>query len=96
MSIGTVKFNSDWLAYIRHARTWNGIQPYTPSGVSREPGYGSDCPGFALNVLREMGYAMPYPESDVIGVWSKMPSYVTQSTWSSLKQSNLLFWKTST
>jgi len=61
-----------WRAYIRQARTWDGITPYTWGGVSRQQGRGSDCSGFVITCLREFGsnYDFPYLRADVYSLYN--------------------------
>lgn len=47
-----------WRAYIRQARTWDGITPYAWGGVSRQQGKGSDCSGYLNYMLK--------------GVWNRL------------------------
>lgn len=82
-----------WRAYIRQARTWNGLTPYTAGGVSREPGKGVDCTGFVITALREMGYSLPQPQCDVYGIYNLWTStYRTITSYANIKQGDLFAW----
>lgn len=104
-SVVAATSTSGWLAYIRHCRSWAGLTPYTDSGVSRDPGKGTDCTGFLITALRESGsdYDFPYPQCDVPGLYNVVSdtdhpvgrALTTQRGHLStitLKQSNLFCW----
>jgi hypothetical protein len=65
------QWNSNWLAYIRQARTWLETYPYVAYGantVSRDNGKGTNCTGFVSTVFREMGYNLYYGNFPADGI----------------------------
>jgi len=90
------QWNSNYIAYIRQARTWYGAYPYYDDEsvgptVSRDIGKGSNCTGFVTSVIWEMGYSLYYGNFPASGINSV--SHLIFPSNQVVKQSYILAWK---